>query len=139
MSFSSLPFEIITHILEYDGRIKYRNGTYINQISSNDDRYEILKQISPPFFYKNSTYNSYGYVGYSAFCIEKWKYPSATDHPIIITNFEDEVTEYVYIHDHICYKWVFYKSPPKQDMVLFLEEIFRYFGAFLSNFTLLKN
>ena len=34
-----LPLELIHYILEYDGRIKYRNGKYMNQIAQYDDRY----------------------------------------------------------------------------------------------------
>ena len=42
---NQFPLEIIHRILEYDGRIKYRNGKYMNQISQEDDRYQMLKQI----------------------------------------------------------------------------------------------
>ena len=42
-----LPQEIVNHILEYDGRIKYRHGKYMNQIAKDDDRYNILKSIQP--------------------------------------------------------------------------------------------
>ena len=34
-----LPREILNIILEYDGRIKYRKGVYINVISKRDERY----------------------------------------------------------------------------------------------------
>ena len=40
-----LPLEIVHRILEYDGRIKPRNGKYMNQIAQDDIRYEMLKQI----------------------------------------------------------------------------------------------
>ena len=33
------PLEIVNRILEYDGRIKYRHGKYMNQIAQDDDRY----------------------------------------------------------------------------------------------------
>ena len=39
------PLEIVHRILAYDGRIKYRNGKYMNQISPEDDRYEMLLTI----------------------------------------------------------------------------------------------
>ena len=47
----TLPMEIVNEILEYEGRIKYRNGKYINQIHKYDDRYYILLTIQKPFIY----------------------------------------------------------------------------------------
>ena len=40
-----LPLELIYLILEYDGRIKYRNGKYMNQIAQDDDRYKMLQSM----------------------------------------------------------------------------------------------
>ena len=48
-----LPLEIVHRILEYDGRIKYRNGKYMNQIAQYDDRYKMLQGI--PQFYSNKS------------------------------------------------------------------------------------
>ena len=46
MLFSSLPTDIIHHILSYNGVLKLRNGKYMGQISKSDKRYELLLKIS---------------------------------------------------------------------------------------------
>ena len=45
MLFSSLPADIIHHILSYIGTLKHRNGKYMGQISTSDKRYELLLKI----------------------------------------------------------------------------------------------
>ena len=42
---SYLPKELIDIILEYDGRIKYKKGKYVNIIHKNDIRYKIINKI----------------------------------------------------------------------------------------------
>ena len=44
MQYRQLPKEIINIILEYDGRIRYRNGKYIEQINNEDKIYECIKE-----------------------------------------------------------------------------------------------
>jgi hypothetical protein len=45
MLFSSLPTDIIHHILSYNETLKLRNGKYIGQIPLDDTRYVLLKTI----------------------------------------------------------------------------------------------
>jgi len=45
MKFKYIPKELLHIILEYDGRIKYINGKYVNIIRKNDERYIIIKPL----------------------------------------------------------------------------------------------
>ena len=40
-----IPRELLHIILDYDGRIKYKRGNYINIIKKNDFRYNIVENI----------------------------------------------------------------------------------------------
>lgn len=40
-----IPIELLNIILEYDGRIKYRKGKYVNIIHKRDIRYNMLNHI----------------------------------------------------------------------------------------------
>jgi len=44
MNYSDLPPDIVHHVLQYDGRIKYHNGKYVNIIHKYDKRYNILRK-----------------------------------------------------------------------------------------------
>lgn len=41
----NIPKDLLNIILEYDGRIKYKNGKYVNIIHKNDVRYNIITPI----------------------------------------------------------------------------------------------
>ena len=40
-----IPTELLDIILQYDGKIKYKNGKFVNIIHKNDERYNIIKSI----------------------------------------------------------------------------------------------
>jgi hypothetical protein len=40
-----IPRELVHIILDYDGKIKYRRGEYINIIHKHDDRYNVITPI----------------------------------------------------------------------------------------------
>lgn len=43
---TALPLDIVHHILDYYGNIRYKNGQYINIIHKYDERYEILRKTN---------------------------------------------------------------------------------------------
>ena len=45
MKVPTLPKELLHIILEFDGRIKYRNGQYVNIIHKHDERYDMIKPL----------------------------------------------------------------------------------------------
>jgi hypothetical protein len=63
MSFTNLPEDIIVRILDYDNKIKYRNGKFMTQLQINDETRRCLNKISSKYQYftgKSSEYwNSY--------------------------------------------------------------------------------
>ena len=45
MFWKLIPTDALHMILEYDGRIKYKNGKYTDKIHKNDARYSIVAAV----------------------------------------------------------------------------------------------
>lgn len=45
MKVPTLPKELLHIILEFDGKIKYRNGKYVNIIHKHDERYDMINPL----------------------------------------------------------------------------------------------
>jgi hypothetical protein len=86
-----LPQDIIHRILEYDGRIKYRHGKYMNQIYQDDDRYHLLRKI--PVFQRD-----YWYTGnFVVYRMNYSNYDNENKHMMIVYIFENSIT-YLYLN-----------------------------------------
>ena len=55
----NLPMDVISYILEYDGRFKYRNGVFMSQISKYDKRYTLLLTIPNKYYTVSFTNDSF--------------------------------------------------------------------------------
>jgi len=117
-----LPLEIVHKILEYDGKIKYRNGKYMNQISLDDERYSILQNmpiIIPNRCYgwnitmitsKNVIYMDKHIVWYSMYVDKDVVWYSGKEDQVIIT-IDDAKCYYSFVYTDFCYKWTICKLP----------------------------
>ena len=110
-----LPVELVHRILEYDGRIKYRHGKYMNQIAQDDDRYKMLQGI-PQFHSKKSS----EWSSSSIILLENSIYYTKHSH----ASYKGEIPRidiriglissyYNYTKDGISYVWTIYYKEPK--------------------------
>jgi hypothetical protein len=101
MIFQYLPNDILNNILEYDGRIKYEKGIYINIISKNDFRYNIIRPIinkkkyivnssefSSTRFYFGFSFDELDYLG--LFYEYDWEYINKKQFKICFYNMKDD-------------------------------------------------
>ena len=94
-----LPLEIVHRILEYDGRMKYRHGKYMNQIAQDDDRYKMLQTL-PQIDSNNSDFMSSHKNNFHIY-----KYTSSLysyEKPLTNIIIRDTARYYYFIKDSIC-------------------------------------
>lgn len=105
---SKIPKDILHMILEYNGTIKYRNGKYINRISRNDDRYNILQRIPN---INTHYHNNYFISIYNRkfFLIKKKDGAFLTGTAIELL--ETNSNKYEFSYDGFYYKWSLFKAP----------------------------
>jgi hypothetical protein len=109
------PLEIVNLILQYAGRIKYRNGKFMNQIYYDDSRYNMLKRMPKITMYYGLWYMSIISSSNKKFYFEKRKSSYLGEEPLIIIKTTDTVYNYTFITQGICYKWIIFKpfqKPP---------------------------
>ena len=140
---NSLPLEIVHRILEYDGRIKYRHGKYMNQIPKDDERYQILLTVPQILSYPNNIQSGY-YLLISdnrnrnrIFC-DKTKasygalfyYGERTS--LIATQSNREKVSYIFISQGFQYNFIIYKRSPPSLITTVLENLYDYFYVKIS-------
>ena len=109
---NQFPLEIVHRILEYDGRIKYRHGKYMNQIASDDERYKMLQTV-PKI---ETCYNHYLCMtitgnGNKIYC-EKNVSPYLLKELIMINIYSDTgKVSYCYKYQGFHYYFIIYKTP----------------------------
>ena len=57
--FKNTPLDVLIQILEYDGRIKYKKGEFINIIHKKDERYSVLQHLTsfkPVYLYEQDNF-----------------------------------------------------------------------------------
>jgi hypothetical protein len=110
-----LPLELVNRILEYDGRIKYRNGKYMNQIDSDDDRYKMLQQMPQIQTWAHNVSSSFYMTIYSfdkQCCFEKYETLYLDEKPWIYSNSTSEIGEYSLKKHGVCYRFIILKQEP---------------------------
>ena len=133
------PLELIHHILEYDGRIKYRHGKYMNQIAQDDDRYKMLltmPQIKPFPNYIQSWYMSV-YSRNKIYCEKKQLMSPYTasyygEKPHLIHIYMDTtMVSYIFISQGFHYIFIIYKTPPTSFIVSVLQNLYDLCSIFI--------
>lgn len=94
-----LPLDIVNTILQFDGRMVYRSGKYMNRIPKTDPRYEILLHQRPVPYIRPSTDNNPEFIDIVVTFLRK---PDTAFH-VTITSMEE---------DGKLYQWISYQYFP---------------------------
>ena len=124
-----LPLELVHHILEYDGRIKYRNGKYMNQIAPDDDRYKMLQTVPQIQSWENIFYMTI-YSFDKQCCFEKYETVWSSEKPDIHVYTTSEIGQYMFKKQDICYKFIILRRQPKPfilSVIVYLYDFCRLF------------
>jgi hypothetical protein len=110
---NQLPLEIVNRILEYDGRIKYRHGKYMNQIAQDDYRYQMLQQMPQiePYYNHRFWYMSIPHRQNKIHCVKHiYSYLDLVNEPILFESYSDtNVVRYYFYNQGFYYKFTIYK------------------------------
>ena len=125
------PLEIVHRILEYDGRIKYRHGKYVNQIAPDDDRYKMLKQIPKIRLHKHVFYTTI-YSFDKQCCFEKYETLLYSENPIMNIYTSSKIGHYMFKKENIYYKFTILRPPPPptsfiRSVIVYLYDLYRKF------------
>ena len=99
------PQDIVNLIIQYDGRIKYTKGKYVNCISKNDYRYNILSNLKIPAPAKYTMeYDCTHKEHFEYYIIFNEKYRLCVCN--IIYNPPNKIQYFFYKDSNTWYKWV---------------------------------
>ena len=129
-----LPLEIVHRILEYDGRIKYRHGKYMNQFAQDDDRYKMLQTV-PKILSCNHLF-IYLTISNSRninviFCEKHMKFELGEEVSLIDTYSNTRYVWYIYNTQGFQYRLTIYKPPKPTFTELFLQKWFDLCSKFI--------
>ena len=85
VDFSKLPIELINIIINYTDVIVCRNGQYLNRITKDDKRYNIIKKIKVPIYFGNNIFYFRFYINNNKrVLVMEHKYNSNNNHHYLI-------------------------------------------------------
>ena len=100
------PLEIVHYILAYAGKMKYRNGKYMYQISPEDDRYHMLKQMPKIVPYEFDFWYMTIKTSDNHVRIEKYMSVYSSEYPDVSVQTSVSSRFYRFAQHGISYRWI---------------------------------